>query len=58
MDVPAEHEGAQSAEQQAAQETPSTARTPPEGHCRWLPGHETEELEEGLEEELGEELES
>lgn len=42
VDVPAEHEGAQSAEQQAAQETPSTARTPPDGRRRRL-WRETEE---------------
>ena len=36
VDVPAEHEGAQSAEQQAAQETSSTARTPPDGRYRRL----------------------
>lgn len=41
--VPAEQEGAQSAEHQAAQETPGAARTQPDTERRRLQGQETEQ---------------
>lgn len=41
VDVPAEHEGAESTENQAAQETPSTTRTTPDGRHGRLHGQTT-----------------